>query len=243
LGTVSLTAVVENGKIISLQEENMDTPAYFDQAWQVLEPKLLAAQKTEGIDTVSGATYSSKGILEAFQQILTKASGNTAKDQPQMSTTPTPGTVPTVTPTLTPTLTPTPELTPSVDPTETLTPTPDETDPGTDGDTEVPESTPTPTPEPTKAPATKYRDGSYTGSAWGYSGKVSVTVTLQNDKIVSLTQTNKDTPSFFSQAWDSISPQIYANQSPEGIDTVSGATFSSEGILDAVRNALTQALN
>lgn len=70
---------------------------------------------------------------------------------------------------------------------------------------------------------------------------MTVTVTISGGQIVSLEQTNKDSPEFFEVAWGTLNPQILANQSADGIDTVTGATFSSEGILGAARKALAQA--
>ncbi len=46
----------------------------------------------------------------------------------------------------------------------------------------------------------------------------------------------------FDYAWGTLYPQIMGNQSADGIDTASGATSSSEGILGAVQKALAQAL-
>ena len=215
-GTVTLTATIKKGVIKSLEVEHTDTPMFFKKAWDVLEVEIIQNQSVEGIDTVSGATYSSKGILNAMKDILKQAAQGSTK----------------VTPTPTPkiTVTPTPKATPT--PKVTVTPTPEETP------TPAPDETPEPTPEPTGP----YIDGTYSGSSYGYSGRVNVTVTIQGGQIVSIEQSNSDSPEFFDEAWNSIYPQIMANQSADGVDTVSGATFSSEGILGAVQKALAQAL-
>ena len=215
-GTVTLTATIKKGVIKSLEVEHTDTPMFFKKAWDVLEEEIIQNQSVEGIDTVSGATYSSKGILNAMKDILKQAAQGSTK----------------VTPTPTPkiTVTPTPKATPT--PKVTVTPTPEETP------TPAPDETPEPTPEPTGP----YIDGTYSGSSYGYSGRVNVTVTIQGGQIVSIEQSNSDSPDFFDEAWNSIYPQIMANQSADGVDTVSGATFSSEGILGAVQKALAQAL-
>ena len=42
----------------------------------------------------------------------------------------------------------------------------------------------------------------------------------------------------FNKAWNSIQPKILEKQAVYGVDTVSGATFSSNGILKAVQKAL-----
>ena len=221
-GTITLTAKIKKGVIKSLEVEHTDTPMFFKKAWEVLENEIIQNQSVDGIDTVSGATYSSKGILNAMKDILKQAEKGTTK----------------VTPTPTPevTVTPTPEATPTPEepPTPEVTPTPEETP--------VPTPTPEETPEPTPEPTGPYIDGTYTGSSYGYSGRVNVTVTIQGGQIASIEQSNSDSPEFFETAWGTIYPQIMANQSADGVDTVSGATFSSEGILGAVQKALVQAL-
>ena len=134
-------------------------------------------------------------------------------------------------PTATPVPTATPE--PTIDPEDpNVTPTPDP---------ENPDVTPEPTEDPEPTPAGMYNDGTYQGSAFGYGGKTRLTVTISGGQIVEITQTNNDTPEFFNEAWNTIYPQIMANQTADGIDTVSGATLSSEGILGAAQKALAQA--
>ena len=85
-------------------------------------------------------------------------------------------------------------------------------------------------------------DRTYTGSSYGYSGRVNVTVTIQGGQIASIEQSNSDSPEYFDYAWETIYPQIMGNQSADGIDAASGATYSSEGILGAIQKALAQAL-
>ena len=225
-GTITLTAKIKKGVIKSLEVEHTDTPMFFNKAWDVLENEIIQNQSVDGIDTVSGATYSSKGIINAMKDILKQAEKGSTK------VTPTPTPTPEITATPTPEATPTP--TPEETPTPEVTPTPEETP----APTPTPEETPEPTPEPTGP----YVDGTYTGSSYGYSGRVNVTVTIQGGQIASIEQSNSDSPGFFDAAWGSIYPQIMANQSADGVDTVSGATFSSEGILGAVQKALAQAL-
>lgn len=223
-GTVTLTAKIKKGIITSLDVKHTDTPQFFQKAWDVLENAIIQNQSADGIDTVSGATYSSKGILNAMKDIQKQAAKTNEKVTP--------------TPTETPKITPTPEATPTpeITPTPEVTPTPETTP--------IPETTPTPgeTPAPTPEPEGPYKDGTYSASSYGYSGRVEVTVTIQNGQIASIEQSNSDSPEYFDYAWGTLYPQIMGNQSADGIDTASGATFSSEGILGAVRKALAQAL-
>ena len=183
----------------------------------------FSVPETDGVDTVSGATYSSKGILEAFRDILKQAKKGEAKPTvtPEITPTPTAAPIPTITPA--PTVTPTPEA--------SLTPEPSPT----------PEASPTPEPTAVPEPEGRYIDGTYTASSYGFEGMVNVTVTISGGQIVSIEQSNGDSPEYFDYAWNTILPQVTANQSPEGIDAASGATYSSEGILNAIRKALAQA--
>ena len=187
-GSVKVTVTIKNGKITNISNSNTDTKEYFNKAWSRIQPAILKKQAVYGVDTVSGATFSSNGILEAVQKALAKAAVN-------------------ITPTAEPTATPKP----------TEAPKPDET-------------------------ASLYKDGTYTGRARGYSGFVTITITIKDGKITDISNTNTDTASFFNRAWKKIQPSILQNQSADGIDTVSGATYSSEGILGGAQKALTEAL-
>ena len=84
----------------------------------------------------------------------------------------------------------------------------------------------------------KYDDGTYTGTASGYRGQISVSVTVSGGSITDITVTSaKDDQQFLSQAKDGVIPAIISQQSTD-VNTVSGATFSSRGIINAVKNAL-----
>ena len=100
--------------------------------------------------------------------------------------------------------------------------------------TPIPQPTAVPQPEPT-TPTVKYKDGVYTGNARGYSGIVTITATVKDGKITELSNTNSDTGSYFRRAWRVIQPAILEKQTADGIDTVNGATFSSEGISEEHR--------
>lgn len=211
-GTVTVKVTIKNGKIKKISNTNTDTPEFFNKAWKTIKSNVISRQSTSGIDTVSGATFSSNGILGALSQALSKADQSGTADSKGEDITPTPTTVPD----------------------ETVTPIP----------TEIPHPTKTPDNPSDEQPVVKLlKDGTYTGSAMGYSGKVNITLTIKDGKITEVTNTNSDTRSFFNKAWRSIQPKILEKQSTEGIDTVSGATFSSMGILDASKIALEQAKN
>ena len=229
-GDVKVTITIKNDVITSVKQENTDTPMFFEKAWSALKEQIVGLDSVDDIDTVSGATYSSKGILEAVKKALKEAKN------PEYGKKVTP--TPTKKPTPKPTATPEPTAVPD-DP--NVTPTPD--DPNTTPVPDDPNVTPEPTEAPEPTPAGLYRDGTYEAAAFGYGGKTRLTVTISGGQIVSITQTNNDTPEFFDPAWETIYAQIMTNQSADGIDTVSGATFSSEGIIGAAQKALNQAKN
>ena len=83
-----------------------------------------------------------------------------------------------------------------------------------------------------------FRDGTYTGTGEGFRGGISVTVTVSGGSITDITVNSKnDDNDFFSRAQSKIIPAIISSQSVN-VDTVSGATFSSRGLIEAVKNAL-----
>ena len=211
-GTVTVKVTIKNGKIKKISNTNTDTPEFFNKAWKTIKSNVISRQSTSEIDTVSGATFSSNGILGALSQALSKSDQSGTTDSKEEDITSTPTTVPD----------------------ETVTPIP----------TEIPQPTKTPDNPSDEQPVVNLlKDGTYTGSAMGYSGQVNITLTIKDGKITEVTNTNSDTRSFFNKAWRSIQPKILEKQSTEGIDTVSGATFSSMGILDASKIALEQAKN
>ena len=85
-----------------------------------------------------------------------------------------------------------------------------------------------------------YLDGIYTAEATGFEGQITVQVTVAEDKITDITILSaEDEEEYLSRAKQVI-PAILEGQSPN-VDTVSGATYSSTGILNAVKLALEKA--
>ena len=192
-GTITVQVTVTDHKIaaINIVDASNETASYFANAQGVIS-KILASQ-SPNVDAVSGATYSSNGIITAVQNALSQAipSGNQA----------------------------------------VVTPTP----------TPSPKPTKKPSPIPKPGDEQIYKDGTYTGTGKGYSGTITLTAKIKKGVIKSLEAEHTDTPMFFKKAWDILENEIIQNQSVDGIDTVSGATLSSEGILGAAQKALAQA--
>ena len=217
LGDIKTAVVIQDETIKAiLVTESEDDETFLKRAKQTA--KDVVKKQTLEVDTVSGATYSSKGILAAIREALKEAERVTEEKK-----------------------------NPTPTPTEPPTPTP----------TETPEPTETPTPTPTETPEQKiYQDGEYTAIAVCEPNEdedftayqLSVTVTIENDKIVALSNITGDgdsqNASYIRRASEGtskikgVSAQILETGTLENIDTVSRATCSSKAILEACRNAL-----
>lgn len=221
LGDITTAVVIQDETIKAiLVTESEDDEAFLKRAKQTA--KDVVKNQTLEVDTVSGATYSSKGILAAIEEALKEAERVTEEKK-------------------NPTPSPTPTETPTPTPTETPAPTP----------TETPDPTPTETPEQRIYQDGEYtayavcepdEDEDFTAY------QLSVTVTITNDKIVALGNIAGDgdsqNASYIRRAAEGtskikgVTAQILETGTLENIDTVSRATCSSKAILEACQNAL-----
>ena len=87
------------------------------------------------------------------------------------------------------------------------------------------------------------KNGTFEGSGTGYGGTITVQVTLEDDTItaVSVVSAPGEDSAYLSQG-ENVINSIISEQSTD-VDTISGATFSSTGILEAVNDALSKAEN
>ena len=90
--------------------------------------------------------------------------------------------------------------------------------------------------------STNYKDGTYTGEADGFGGPIQVKVTVENGEItdIEVVSAEKEDGAYLTMAMDVI-PNLIEAQSAD-VDTISGATFSSTGIINAVEAALEEAV-
>ncbi len=88
----------------------------------------------------------------------------------------------------------------------------------------------------------KYIDGEYEGTGFGFGGDIVVKVTVQNGKIhaIDVLDHSGEDDEYFKLAVGMIDTMI-ADNNPD-VDAVTGSTFSSEGLLEAVHNALDKAV-
>ena len=190
-GTLKVKVEISGGKITSIQiMENQDGSEYISKASALINT--IIQNQSTNVDTVSGATYSSVGIIQAVRNALSQAAVST-------SGTTTSG---------------------------------EAGNAGNNGNQNQDTSAATGN--------FPYKEGIYYGTAEGYSGNVSVAVVIQEKSIkaILITETSDD-EAFFQRAMGVVK-NVLKTQRTE-VDTVSGATYSSKGILGAIQNALKQA--
>lgn len=87
----------------------------------------------------------------------------------------------------------------------------------------------------------KFKAGTYTGTAKGNNADVTVEVTLTDDKIESVVvKEHSETPGLSDGAISDVPAAIVEAQSLS-VDTVAGATVTSNAIIEATKAALTEA--
>ena len=88
-----------------------------------------------------------------------------------------------------------------------------------------------------------YKNGTYTGDGQGFGGNIQVQITIADDTLtdIQVVSAEKEDSAYLSQG-KAVIDRILEAQSTD-VDTVSGATFSSTGILMAVEDALGKAEN
>ena len=192
-GPLKVMVEISGGKIASIQiVENSDGSDYISKAASLID-SIITTQSTN-VDTVSGATYSSVGIIQAVRDALSQAAVNGASDGTQDN---------------------------------------NSNNSNNNGSSDDNNSTVTGT--------VPYKEGIYYGTAEGYSGDVSVAVVIQEKTIKAILITeNSDDEAFFNRAMDVVK-KVIKTQKTDDVDTVSGATYSSKGLLNAIKNALKQA--
>lgn len=194
-GPLKVMVEISGGKIASIQiVENSDGSDYISKAASLID-SIIATQSTN-VDTVSGATYSSVGIIQAVRDALSQAAVNGTSDTSQNNNN-------------------------------------NSNNSNNNSSSDDNNSTVTGT--------VPYKEGIYYGTAEGYSGDVSVAVVIQEKTIKAILITeSSDDEAFFNRAMDVVKKVIQI-QKTDDVDTVSGATYSSKGLLNAIKNALKQA--
>jgi|GEM_PF-99305 len=240
--TTKISVTIANGKITSIKTvSNGDTPEFYNQASNGIINKMISTQSAS-VDTVSGATFSSNGIISAVKNALNQASGSNSKVD-QGSTSSNSATNSGASNNTTAKSQPT--TPPPVETQNSTTPTPAQTQKSTPSNATQGSNNSTTSPSTSSNTSTsskgQYKDGTYTGSGSGFGGTTKMSVTISNGKITSVqTISNQDTQQYYNRAIGKITNSVISSQSGS-VDTVSGATYSSNGIIEAVKSALSKA--
>lgn len=209
-GAVTVTVNVVEGKITSLTLDSYeDDKSYMEKAKSEIFSAIIGRQNTDA-DTVSGATYSSKGLIQAVENALKEAGKlETAEDVSQEAGSSETGK----------------DALKEAEDSETVENVSD------DNSADKAEF----------ISAGRFRnltDGVYTGSADAFRGDVEVQVTVENQQVTDISILSYcDTEEYFFKAAPVVIEEMKEEQSLN-IDAVSGATYSSNGIIHAVANAL-----
>lgn len=93
-----------------------------------------------------------------------------------------------------------------------------------------------------EAAGNTYKDGIYDGAADGFGGEIEVQVEVEDGKIqrIEVTSARGEDTAYLTMS-EQVIDRIMESQQLE-VDTVSGATYSSTGIKNAVKNALEEAV-
>lgn len=87
-----------------------------------------------------------------------------------------------------------------------------------------------------------FKDGTYQGVGSGLNGDITLEVTIVDGKISTIkVLDHAETEDISDPAFDQIPAAIIAGNSIE-VDAVSGATYTSQGIVEAVKNALLESI-
>lgn len=211
---LNVSVTVKNDKITNIEIlSNNESRGYKEQPIRVIPSEIIKAQSTT-VDSVSGATRTSNGIMEAVENALSQAELNT--DSVATNESNEGGT------------------NSSTNATDENNANDNKTESNTTSNSDA-------TTGANENSSAKYKNGTYTGTGRGYRPDLKVAVIIKNDKIMSveIVSTN-DTSGFYETPAKVIPEEIIKSQSTE-VDTVSGATRSSNGIIMAVEDALRQA--
>jgi uncharacterized protein with FMN-binding domain len=267
-----VSVTVENGNISDVEVLSYeDDEPFFNQAEDTVISEIIETQSAD-VDAVSGATFSSRGIMEAVENALGITQTNVTSDTSTQGIEDTEG-VESYDDSTSDNASDSSE-TPedhrgkgdghggrfgdgnSVKPGDVNGDTNNNEDVTGSNDTATNETSDTESAsveQPTDSASDTqdssavtdsgvYADGTYEGSGTGYrNGTTTVSVTVDGGAISNIEVISyEDDEPFFKRAYDTVISDIVDSQSTD-VDAVSGATFSSRGIMDAVADALSSA--
>ena len=211
-GTTEVQVTVEDGYIADITILSFrDDQEFFHKAQSAVINAILTEQ-TADVSTVSGATFSSNSIMDAVTDALGSSAGSAGQSVDESN-----------------------PVDSSVETGENREQTgSDESQPSGDSVSEPSDSGQKSDPASGRF---SVADGTYEGTGNGFRGTTSVSVTVENGAITDITiNSYADDTAYFTRAQDTVISEIISTQSLD-VQAVSGATFSSNSIMDAVADA------
>jgi len=207
-GTTTVTVTLEDGVMTDITVDSYrDDTRYFEKAASIMIPNMLEEQTAE-VDTVSGATFSSRGLRDAVSDALDKAAESSDSSSELQN-----------------------GVTAQVNPPSSQTETADSSQNSVSGLSTA----------GLDIAAGSFRnltDGVYEGTADAFKGELALRVTVEDGQVSAIRILSYyDTEEYLFRAASLVVPDILEQQSLN-VDAVSGATYSRNGIVKAVANAL-----
>ncbi len=212
-GTTEVQVTVEDGYIADITILSFrDDREFFHKAQSAVINAILTEQ-TADVSTVSGATFSSNSIMDAVADALGSSAGSSGQSVDESN--------------------PADSSVETGENQEQMGS--DESQPSGDNASE-----PSDSGQESDSASGRFSvaDGTYEGTGNGFRGTTSVSVTVENEAITDITiNSYADDAAYFTRAQDTVISEIISTQSLD-VQAVSGATFSSNSIMDAVADAL-----
>lgn len=218
-GELKVKVVITDGKISAIEVlENNETPEFLNVAMAIIAD--MIRQQTADVDVISGATFSSNGIKEAVaaalagvERVKVTVSRQEADEREKKQNEPIAEA----------------QNKDELSKTQsTVLPTTDEG--GTQAVTVI-----------AADQQSELIDGEYEGSGQGYRGTITVRVSIRGGRLADIQLVSaEDDAAYIAKAKTVIAALL--NGGGQSVDTVSGATYSSKGLIAAVNDALTKAL-
>ena len=220
-GTVTVQVKVSGGMISSITVESYrDDDEFFNRAKDTVINAIIAGQTTD-VQAVSGATYSSRGIMQAVANALgvtTSPSENTTEWPQENRQQPDNGG--------------------KSKKHRSRSDDSQSSERGAKPDSKQSPNDQTNTEQNANLDFSGLSNGTYSGTGKGRNGDIKVSVKVKGGKVTSITiESSSEDAKYFDRAKDTVIGEIIDSQSLN-VQTVSGATMSSNGIIDAVANAL-----
>ena len=162
-GEMTIQITTKDGKIVDTELLSIKDSDFAKEYALKLLDTIEEKGTVEGVDALSGATYTSRGVLDAVKDATQKASEKKTK--------------------------------------------------------------------------AKIQDGNWTGSGNGFKGEMTVQITTKDGKIVDTELLSIKDSDFAKEYALKLLDTIKENGTVDGVDAISGATYTSRGVLDAVKDA------